>query len=96
MKIGVLGAGHLGKIHIKVIQEIAGWDLIGFYDPDDTNAANAIEKFGIKTKYPLIHIRKRRPSNLFEPPVVDRYRSTHDTTQPVVQCRHFVCQKYTL
>jgi predicted dehydrogenase len=32
MKVGVLGAGHLGKIHIKCIQSSAVLDLVGFYD----------------------------------------------------------------
>ena len=35
LKIGVLGAGHLGKIHIKCIQQISDYELVGFYDPDD-------------------------------------------------------------
>ena len=48
LKIGVLGAGHLGKIHIKLIQEIETLDLVGFYDPDDKNANKTIEKFGVK------------------------------------------------
>ena len=47
-KIGVLGAGHLGKIHIKCIKEISDYELIGFYDPDDEIAKEAEEKFGIK------------------------------------------------
>ncbi len=47
LRIGVLGAGHLGKIHIKCIQLIESIELIGFYDPDDTNAAQAIERFGV-------------------------------------------------
>lgn len=34
LKIGVLGAGHLGKIHIKCIQQIPDYQLIGFYDSD--------------------------------------------------------------
>jgi predicted dehydrogenase len=34
LKIGVLGAGHLGKIHIRCIKEIADYELAGFYDPD--------------------------------------------------------------
>ncbi len=34
LKIGVLGAGHLGKIHLKCIKDIAGYDLVGFYDAD--------------------------------------------------------------
>lgn len=48
LKIGVLGAGHLGKIHIKCIQEIAEFDLIGFYDPDEANALKTEKEFGIK------------------------------------------------
>jgi len=38
LRIGVLGAGHLGKIHIKCIQQIAQYDLVGFYDPDPKTA----------------------------------------------------------
>jgi predicted dehydrogenase len=48
LKIGVLGAGHLGKIHIKCIKEIAGYELIGFNDPDDNNARKVEAEFGIK------------------------------------------------
>ena len=43
LKIGVLGAGHLGKIHIKCIKEIANFELVGFYDPDEKNS-NEVEK----------------------------------------------------
>ncbi|MBR4390617.1 MAG: Gfo/Idh/MocA family oxidoreductase [Bacteroidales bacterium] len=38
LKIGVLGAGHLGKIHLKCIQQIPDYELVGFYDPDTDNA----------------------------------------------------------
>ena len=48
LKIGVLGAGHLGKIHLRLLKEIADYDLIGFYDPDSTNAAIVEKKMGIK------------------------------------------------
>jgi len=48
LKIGVLGAGHLEKIHIKCIKEIAGYELIGFNDPDDGNAVKVEKEFGIK------------------------------------------------
>lgn len=49
LKIGVLGAGHLGKIHIRLIQELTSeFELIGFFDPNDQNASEAIEKFNIK------------------------------------------------
>ena len=48
LKIGVLGAGHLGKIHIKCIKNISNYELIGFYDPDDENSAYVEKEFGIK------------------------------------------------
>jgi predicted dehydrogenase len=48
LKIGVLGAGHLGKIHLKCIKEIADFDLVGFYDPDTENAVRTQTEFGVK------------------------------------------------
>jgi len=49
LKIGVLGVGHLGKIHLKCLQMTEGlYDLVGFYDPDDENAQHATEQFGVK------------------------------------------------
>lgn len=48
IKIGVLGAGHLGKIHIRLLKEITKFELVGFYDVN-AEAAEAVEKeFGIK------------------------------------------------
>lgn len=48
LKIGVLGAGHLGKIHLKCIKEIPDFDLVGFYDPDIANAEKTGAEFGVK------------------------------------------------
>lgn len=45
--IGVLGAGHLGKIHIKLLKEIKEFNLAGFYDPDPENGARVEKEFGI-------------------------------------------------
>lgn len=47
LKAGVLGAGHLGKIHIKLLKEIEGIKLIGFYDADPATARSVSEEFGI-------------------------------------------------
>ena len=46
LKIGVLGAGHLGKIHIQCIQQISQYDLVGFYDPD-SETAHKVEETGV-------------------------------------------------
>ncbi len=48
LKIGVLGAGHLGKIHIKVIKNIPAYELVGFFDPNGAAAIDAAQKLGIK------------------------------------------------
>ncbi len=48
LKIGLLGTGHLGKIHLKCIQMVDQYELIGFYDPDDRNAKMAEETYGVK------------------------------------------------
>ncbi len=48
IKIGVLGAGHLGKIHIRLLKEIEGFDLVGFVDLNDENAEFVQKEYGIK------------------------------------------------
>ncbi len=47
-RIGVLGAGHLGKIHIKCILASDKFELVGFYDPDTKTAEAVSESFDIK------------------------------------------------
>lgn len=46
LKVGVLGAGHLGKIHLRLLQQSEKYDLIGFYDPQTEHAQKVAEEFG--------------------------------------------------
>lgn len=46
LKVGVLGAGHLGKIHLKLLQQSSKYQLVGFYDPSEENAKKVAEEFG--------------------------------------------------
>ena len=46
LKVGVLGAGYLGKIHLRLLQESKSYDLIGFYDPDTETAKILTEEKG--------------------------------------------------
>lgn len=48
MRIALLGAGHLGKIHLKCILATQCWELAGFFDPDDKNAASATAQYGAR------------------------------------------------
>lgn len=50
LKIGVLGAGHLGKIHLKCLQLAEQtYELAGFYDADPANADKVAASFGIRS-----------------------------------------------
>ena len=46
LKVGVLGAGHLGKIHLRLLNESDKYELVGFYDPDAINGKNVAQEFG--------------------------------------------------
>ena len=48
LKIGVLGAGHLGKIHLKILAQSKSYELVGFYDSD----LLAVEKLKKDFLYP--------------------------------------------
>lgn len=47
LKIGVLGAGHLGKIHLRLLQASNKYELIGFHDADEIHAKEIEKEFGI-------------------------------------------------
>jgi predicted dehydrogenase len=49
LKAGVLGAGHLGKIHLKLINQSKKYELVGFYDPIKENAEKVEKEFGYKS-----------------------------------------------
>lgn len=46
LKVGVLGAGHLGKIHLRLLNESEKYSLVGFYDPDVINGKKVEAEFG--------------------------------------------------
>ncbi|WP_264510287.1 Gfo/Idh/MocA family protein [Flavobacterium sp. N1719] len=58
LKVGVLGAGHLGKIHLRLLQQSEHYELVGFYDENADYAEKIAAEFGYKrfdTIAKLIH-----------------------------------------
>lgn len=49
LKVGVLGAGHLGKIHLRLLKQSEKYELMGFYDSDQENAKKVIQEFGYQS-----------------------------------------------
>lgn len=48
LKVGLVGAGHLGKIHLKLLNQSEKYQLVGFHDKDIENAKKIEEEFGYK------------------------------------------------
>jgi len=49
VNIGLLGAGHLGKIHLKLLKELnTHYQVVGFFDPDVNRCNEVSEKFNTK------------------------------------------------
>ncbi|MDC6351726.1 Gfo/Idh/MocA family oxidoreductase [Zeaxanthinibacter sp. PT1] len=46
LNVGVLGAGHLGKIHLRLLKESEKYNLVGFYDPDSKTGKKVADEFG--------------------------------------------------
>ena len=46
LKVGVLGAGHLGKIHLRLLNQSERYELVGFYDPNQGQAQKVVAEFG--------------------------------------------------
>ena len=48
LKAGVLGAGHLGKIHLRLLKQSDKYELVGFYDADEENGKKVEAELGYK------------------------------------------------
>jgi predicted dehydrogenase len=58
LKVGVLGAGHLGKIHLRLLHQSEKYQLVGFYDENQEYAQKIAAEYGythFKTIATLIH-----------------------------------------
>src|SRR5680860_813876 len=49
LKVGVIGAGHLGKIHLRLLQESSKYELVGFFDANRELATSIEKEFGYKS-----------------------------------------------
>jgi len=48
LKVGVVGTGHLGKLHIKMFRQIENCEVIGIYDSDVNHAQEAAKEFSVQ------------------------------------------------
>lgn len=48
LKAGLVGAGHLGKVHLRLLNQSEKYELVGFYDPDQENGKKIEAEFGYR------------------------------------------------
>ncbi len=48
LKAGLVGAGHLGKIHLRLLNQSEKYELVGFYDSDAENGKKLEQECGYK------------------------------------------------
>jgi len=90
LRIGVIGAGHLGKIHIKCINEIPEFQLIGFFDTDYTNAQLVSNQFGIKLFTSIDELIENVDVVDIVTPTIDHFESA---SKALKQFRHVFIEK---
>lgn len=49
LNVGVIGAGHLGRIHAKLLGQVDGANLVGISDPYESARENAAKLFSVPT-----------------------------------------------
>lgn len=48
VKVGVIGVGHLGQTHARLLRQIESADLVGIFDIDDVKSQSISKELGIK------------------------------------------------
>jgi predicted dehydrogenase len=48
IKIGLLGVGHLGNIHLKLLKQIPEFEIVGIHDADPVRAAEKAKEYDVK------------------------------------------------
>ncbi len=48
VKIGVVGVGHLGQTHARLLKQVKAADLVGVYDVDRAKSGNIAAELGVK------------------------------------------------
>lgn len=47
IKIGVIGTGHMGRNHVRILSEDSRFDFVGIYDVNEKQANVVAEKYGV-------------------------------------------------
>jgi predicted dehydrogenase len=47
LKLGIIGTGHLGKLHVKMFKQIPECEITAVYDADKAQLDSAVSEFNV-------------------------------------------------
>jgi len=59
LKVGVIGTGHLGKLHTKMFKSIENCELIGIYDSNSSQAKSVSDEYKVPAETSLEDLLKK-------------------------------------
>lgn len=90
LKIGVLGAGHLGRIHIKILKDLEDFELVGFFDPDSEKAEKTKTELGVEPFESIEALIKEVDAVDVVTPTLSHYECA---AQAMRACKHVFIEK---
>lgn len=90
LKIGVLGAGHLGRIHIKILKDLEDFELVGFFDPDPEKAEKTKTELGVQPFESIEALIKEVDAVDVVTPTLSHYECA---AQAMRACKHVFIEK---
>jgi predicted dehydrogenase len=91
LRIGVLGVGHLGKIHLRCLQELKEqFDLVTFFDHQMAAAKEAVELTGLMPSHSVDHLLDQVDAVVITVPTVAHYKMA---IQAVRKFKHVFIEK---
>ena len=90
VKIGLLGAGHLGKIHLKLLKNIPNITLVGFFDTNSQHAEQVSDETGLRAFGDMASLIAAADAIDITTPTVHHY---HCAKQALEAGRHIFIEK---
>ena len=90
LRVGVVGAGHLGYYHITNLKEVKTADLVGFYDIDKKRASYVEEETGVKGFSSLESLLENCDAISIVVPTQEHYAVA---LKAIERGLHFFCEK---
>jgi predicted dehydrogenase len=78
MKVGVVGTGYLGRLHVRVLSEMPEAELVGFVEVNDAVAAELAQKFNVQRFHSAAEIASHIDCAVVATPTVNHFEVTRE------------------